>query len=436
MRLCLLLLPLSLSLASCHADDEPMAGNKPLSFWKKEARQVSFFSFWNSSKDERRNEAFRRLSEIGEPAVPALLELLKENRIPVSGDAFNALANLGPRARSAVPELRKILKQGKRESQRRAAWILGTIGPAAEPAVPDLAPLMRHADPRLREVTAEALGKIGGAGQAALDHALTSASGRDREAAISGMAGRKLDLESRRRLIEAGLADPDPLVRERTVRLMSVDRNEADSLARHLVMALNDPDPRVNRSAQTALTMHLQRGGPSPRFLAAVLGTNDPGARADVAWRLGSSDWPHGQGFPFDDVVQKALLEAVSDSHPPVRVYVARALAYRGGPSAEIGIQMLRREIPKVEPILGVRAARTLWDLAGKVSDVQQAYDAGLRDPEKWNRVETISAISAMGKAGRRFEPQLEGLLNDPDGEVRDRAGKILYHFRAMASTQ
>src|SRR5688572_20747214 len=435
MRLCLLLLPLSLSLASCRADEEPMTGGKPLSFWKKEARQVSFFSFWNSSKDERRREAFGRLSEMGEPAVPVLLELLNENRIPVSGDAFNALANLGPRAGSAVPELRKMLKQ-ERDLQRRAAWILGTIGPAAEPAVPDLAPLMQHADPRLREVTAEALGKIGGAGQAALDHALASGSARDREAAMSGMAGRKLDLESRRRLIEAGLADPDPLVRERTIRLMSVDQNEADSLAGHLVMALNDPDPRVNRSAQTALTMHLQRGGPSPRFLAAVLGTNDAGARADVAWRLGIPDSPHGQGFPLDDVVQKALLEAVSDSHPPVRVYAARALAYRGGPSAERGIQMLRREIPKVEPILGVRAARTLWDLAGKVSDVQQAYEAGLRDPEKWNRVETISAIGAMGNAGRRFEPQLEGLLNDQDGEVRDRAGKILYHFRAMASAQ
>jgi hypothetical protein len=41
-----------------------------------------------------------------------------------------------------------------------------------------------------------------------------------------------------------------------------------------------------------------------------------------------------------------------------------------------------------------------------------------------------------MGKTGRRFVPQLEGLLNDPNAEVRDRAGKILYHFRAIAAAQ
>src|SRR5687768_11401503 len=101
-------LVLALLAAACHRD-EPMAGGKPLSFWKKEATQVSLFTFWNSDKDERRREAFRRLSEIGEPAVPALVDLFRQNRRPVTGDAFNALANLGPRAASAVPELLEVL---------------------------------------------------------------------------------------------------------------------------------------------------------------------------------------------------------------------------------------------------------------------------------------------------------------------------------------
>ena len=95
---------MALIAAGCH-DIEPMAGGKPLSFWKKEATKVSLLTFWNSHRDERRRVAFRRLTEIGRPAVPALVDLMRTHGAPVNGDAFNALANLGPRASSAVPEM-------------------------------------------------------------------------------------------------------------------------------------------------------------------------------------------------------------------------------------------------------------------------------------------------------------------------------------------
>src|SRR5687768_5787134 len=137
------LLMLALLTAACHRE-EPMAGGKPLSFWKKEATKVSLFSFWNSDRDYRRREAFRRLSEIGEPAVPALVDLFRNKGIPISGDAFNALANLGTRAAGAVPELLEILNGGNPGLRRDAVWLLGTIGPAAEPAVPSLTPLLQH----------------------------------------------------------------------------------------------------------------------------------------------------------------------------------------------------------------------------------------------------------------------------------------------------
>ena len=192
---------LSFPMVSCRPADEPMSGGKPLSFWKKEAQQVSFMSFWNSDKDERRREAFRRLAEMGEPAVPALMDLMEKNGIPVSGDAFNTLANLGPRAASAVPRLRELLKRDNVELQTHSAWILGTIGPAARPAVPDLERLMQHPHPRLRKISAEALGKIGGAGHSGLENALASNDATIRETAMSGMAARALDLRDREQLI-------------------------------------------------------------------------------------------------------------------------------------------------------------------------------------------------------------------------------------------
>src|SRR5688572_12690980 len=86
MRRPLTLLAVILLAAACQRD-EPMAGEKPLSYWKKEATQVSFMSFWNSDKDYRRKGAFRRRPEIGEPAVPALVDLFREHDIPVTNTA-------------------------------------------------------------------------------------------------------------------------------------------------------------------------------------------------------------------------------------------------------------------------------------------------------------------------------------------------------------
>src|ERR1041385_187990 len=137
MRLTVLALSL-VAFTACAGRDEPTAGGMPLSHWKSEATKVSLFTFWNSDRDERRRIAFQRLMEIGGPAVPALIDLMVDHGIPVSGDAFNALANLGPKAASGVPRLMKLLDDDSRELRSHAAWILGSIGSAAEPAVPRL----------------------------------------------------------------------------------------------------------------------------------------------------------------------------------------------------------------------------------------------------------------------------------------------------------
>lgn len=141
---------------ACHRD-EPISGGKPLSHWVAEARKVSFMSFWNSDKDERRRIAFTRLVEIGEPAVPALVDLLESEGQPVSGDALNALAALGPRARSAVPHLATLLSQGTRAQRIDAMLILGKIGPAASSSIPAITKALNDPDPRVARVAGMAL---------------------------------------------------------------------------------------------------------------------------------------------------------------------------------------------------------------------------------------------------------------------------------------
>ena len=152
-----------LIVAACQRH-EPMAGGKPLSHWKKEATQVDWLSFWNSGKGDRRRTAFRHLSEIGEPAIPALLDLAREHDGPVRSGALDVLAKMGPRAASAVPELIEMLNDGPTGLRLRVAWVLGAIGPPAESAVPSLTPLLQHPDQKLRQAAAKALAQIGGSG--------------------------------------------------------------------------------------------------------------------------------------------------------------------------------------------------------------------------------------------------------------------------------
>lgn len=79
-------------------------------------------------------------------------------------------------------------------------------------------------------------------------------------------------------------------------------------------------------------------------------------------------------------------------------------------------------------------AALALWSVSRNVVEVKPVYEAGLADPNQWNRVETISAIIELGKDAEVFRNQVERLLkDDPSAEVRDRAGKLLYAMNLRA---
>src|SRR5687768_6826209 len=428
------LILVALIVAACQRH-EPMAAGKPLSHWKKEATQVDWLSFWNSGKGDRRRTAFGHLSEIGEPAIPALIDLVRDHDGPVRSGALDVLGKMGPRAASAVPELIEMLNDGPTGLRLRVARALGTMGPTAEPAVPSLTPLLRHPDPKLRYAAAQALGQIGGSGHVALEETRTTGDVRQRAASIQGMGGRSLAVASRRDIVAAGLADSSTEVRLRAVELlMVVGGEEREALAPFLIKALNDPDPAVNRTAHTVLTVYMQNNGASPRLLAAVLDGGDAAARADAAWHLGHAtrERRHRTPAPSDPVVVDALLAALNDRDPKVRIYAGRALAHEDGAPKTKGIQRLRRDLRTVEPILGVRAARVLWEVARDLAEVRPVYEAGLSDPGKWNRMETIAAIADLGKDADSFASQLERLLNDPDPEVRDRAAKILHMIEAQ----
>ena len=157
--------------------------------------------FLNRRNEDLHLETFRIIQRIGPPAIPLLVELLRDQRtslrrgavnelidlVPdtegiqpalrralrdedamVAGDAARALGALGERARASVPALVTTLSHEDAYIRIYAAEALASIGPKASPATRELARALRDPIPGVRWAAAEALGSIGPAAQSAV----------------------------------------------------------------------------------------------------------------------------------------------------------------------------------------------------------------------------------------------------------------------------
>lgn len=113
-----------------------------------------------------RGIAIRAVGEMA-PDVPGAVPALT-TRFP-EGEAIQATAKFGPAAAEAVPALRSMLKYADPAVRWQAARALGKIGEPALPALADLMRLAESdPDPSVREHAAEAMGDIGPAAAAGI----------------------------------------------------------------------------------------------------------------------------------------------------------------------------------------------------------------------------------------------------------------------------
>jgi HEAT repeat protein len=421
------------SILACHRG-EPIVDGAPLSHWEHEAKQVSFFTFWNSDKDERRHVAFRKLTDAGEPAVPTLMRLLGRNNLSVSGDALNAMCALGPKASSAVPGLVTMLASDDPERRRTAASALGCIGPAASPGIPALAASLHSTDRKLVRVAARTLARIGGDAHESLVAALENSPSDVRESALMGVAHAGMDTVRALEFARKGFADRSPAVRARGVEMLISQRSMASGEHVDLLLeAMRDSSVVVRRAADGVYTYFAQREW-APRLLATVLKRGDAGSRTDAAWRLSLMlDDPVDRSrlSPEDfERVHNALAAARHDSVQAVRIYVVRGLAAAGRLPKAMLILRLRQEIPNAPTDLQVRGAAVLWNLTHRVDDVRNAYLAGLRSDDRWLRMEALREIMNMRSAAKPLASAVEKLRDDPDRDVRERAARTLVSIR------
>jgi HEAT repeat protein len=127
-----------------------------------------------SPDPERSGHARLLLITLGEPAVPAVSELLRSGTPAERIVAANILWGMGARGRAAVPDLVGALDDPDPTLRAAAAMALENMGGAAEAAVPALAKALSDRVPAVRQAAVKALGAIGPGARGALP-ALTRA---------------------------------------------------------------------------------------------------------------------------------------------------------------------------------------------------------------------------------------------------------------------
>lgn len=118
---------------------------------------------------EKQFQAFRsarRLGKSGTVLLPALLELIRDPKEDVAGEAATTIGLIGADAASAVPALMELLREPNTKRSHAAVYALGAIGPAAQQALPklkeSLAKSKEFSEYRWRDALTYAINRIEG----------------------------------------------------------------------------------------------------------------------------------------------------------------------------------------------------------------------------------------------------------------------------------
>jgi HEAT repeat protein len=321
--------------------------------------------------------ALRTLADMGDDAVPFLLEAMKDPKARYWAEV--ALAELGADAAPATAALSAAVGEGEVEDRLQAMLTLAAIGDKAASAGPEIVKALQSGDSALQLPAAFALGRVKAEGA---DEALTKATASDDPflAAVAAWALARIHPDDKALVEQAltrlrkGLANPDADAREAAVTGLSsltegMTPADREGLAGEFVSLLADGDPTVGRAAGAALI----RLGP-----AAV-----PAIRAKLS----------------DSAVRLQLMEVIaalgSAANPAVGELVAA-----------LGDEAARGEATVAIAAIGADAAEAVPALSALLAD--EKADVGLRYAAAY-------ALGRIGPAATSAEPLLRGLAASDD---------------------
>ena len=112
---------------------------------------------------------FEIIRRIGPPAIPLLVDLLRDEQVSIRRNAVDTLIDLAPNTAASQPALRRALRDEDAVVAGDAARALGALGSKASPSVSALVKTLSHEDGYVRVYAAEALASIGPNAAAAID---------------------------------------------------------------------------------------------------------------------------------------------------------------------------------------------------------------------------------------------------------------------------
>ncbi len=210
--------------------------------------------FLDRDNEDLQLRTFEIIRRIGPPAIPLLVDLLRDERVSIRRSAVDALIDLAPHTEWSQPALRRALRDEDSDVAGDAARALGALGRRASPSVGALVNTLSHENPYVRIYAAEALASIG-PNAASATNALAEAMG-----------------------------DPVPGVRWAACEALASIGPAAQSAVPQLIEALEDEFLYVRIFAAGALGNIGPKAQSAREALRAA--ANDPTLRNEAEWAL------------------------------------------------------------------------------------------------------------------------------------------------------
>ncbi len=210
--------------------------------------------FLNTNNEDLHLETFEIIRQVGPPAIPLLLDLLRHEQVSFRQFAVDAFIDLTPETVSIQPTLRRALRDEDSMVAADAARALGALGHRASPSVGALVRALSHEEPHVRIYAAEALASIGPNAQAAT------------------------------KALARALSDPIPGVRWAAGEALASIGPAAHTAVPQLIEALKDEFLYVRICAAGALGSIGPKAQSAREALRAA--ANDPILRHEVEWAL------------------------------------------------------------------------------------------------------------------------------------------------------
>lgn len=397
------------------------------------------------------------LAQLGKPAVPALVEALKNDKSEYW--ACLVLSEIGPDAAAAVPELTKVIESdAKPEVRREAALALGEIGPASAPAAEVLAKSLGDKDQAVCCAAAYALGSIGPGAKSA-ETALDKCS-LSKNLLLNALAAWALakiepeDADAKKKavsLLSKGLAGKNPHLRRAALRGMldlqtdpvvileavkSARISSQDEIVDELLVVSSEfGEPAVPLLVESLniervrplAASRLGRIGPAAKAAVPALAViaaedTDVAARCEALMALGAI-------APESPKTLKAAAAALGDAEEDVRYAACYVLGRIGKPAAAT-VPDLKKSLSGDDEFMALASAWALAHIDPTSAEIAKVavpvLVRGLNATEPRIRYEAVTALGLFGPLAKEAVPALNKSADDKDEIVADAADNAL----------